>query len=57
VVALPPDKMAPGWDAETLYHTIYANDPHSFWLDSARVRRRRTQPKRSIKQALTQRAL
>ena len=57
MVALPPDKVAPGWDAETLYHTIYANDTHSFWLDSARVRRRRTQPKRSIKQALTQHAL
>jgi len=57
VVALPPDKVDPGWDAETLYHTIYADDPHSFWLDSARVRRPRTQPKRSRKQALTQREL
>ena len=57
MVALPPDKVDPGWDAETLYHTIYADDPHSFWLDSARVRRPRTQPKRSRKQALTQREL
>jgi len=46
VVAVPPDKVAPGWDAEALYHAVYADDPHSFWLDSARVRRRDAQPPR-----------